>query len=153
MFTWYKLFTFVHVTGAIVWIGGVTMLSILSARLTRAGAGAAAELLSRQNDFIGRAVLGPAAITTLLAGLVLMRLARVGFPLWMGWGVVGVLGSILLGIVVLRRAGLELSVLASAERPDARRMAVLRRRLAFGGLLNIALLLSTVWAMVFKPVL
>ena len=67
------------------------------------------------------------------------------------WGLAGVFGSVLLGATVLRRAGQELAALSAQAAPDASRMAVLRRRLARWGLINIVLLVSTVWAMVFKP--
>jgi uncharacterized membrane protein len=153
MFTWYKLFTFVHITAVIIWIGGATILAVLSGHLARVGENAALQVVARQNEFIGKAVLGPAAIVTLLAGFALMSVAQVGFPLWMGWGVAGVVGSIALGGGYLALTGRKLAEQAQSAQPDRARMAVLQRRLAVGAVLNITLLLSTVWAMVFKPVL
>ncbi|HET9949934.1 MAG TPA: DUF2269 family protein [Longimicrobiales bacterium] len=151
MFTWYRLFTFVHIMAAILWIGGATIMAALSARLARVGEHSALQVVARQNEFVGRALLGPAALITLLAGLALMGLSRLGLPLWMAWGLAGALGSMALGGGYLAVTGRKLAEEARSEQPDRGRMAALQRRLSIGTVLNIALLVSVVWAMVFKP--
>lgn len=150
MFTWYNVFKFVHVLAATVWVGGVMTLAVLNARLAREKDDAALRLLAGHGGFVGRAVMGPAAGLTLITGLALAGLMGWGFPLWFGWGLAGVFGSVLLGASVMRRGAGELQRLATAG-PDHPRVAALRRRLALAGALNLLLLLSTVWAMVFKP--
>lgn len=68
----YTLFKFLHVLGVIVWIGGVLAINVLSARIARERDVALLAPLSRQASFYGRAVLGPAAGTTLVAGIVMV---------------------------------------------------------------------------------
>lgn len=153
MFNWYAVLEFLHVTAVIVWVGGVIALTIINRRLREEGDPAATRAIARQSAFFGRAVLGPAAGLTLLAGVALMAISRSGFTLWLGWGLAGVFGSVALGATVLRRETERVIELTSAETPDPGRLAAARRRLSVATLANILLLLSTVWAMVFKPTL
>lgn len=149
----YSLFKFLHLAAVIVWIGGMIALSVLNARLAREEDGVGLRVLSRQSAFFGRAVMGPAAMTTLVAGFALVGLTGGGFPLWVVWGLAGVFGSIALGAVFARRAAQEMAELSATVRPGDARLEAVRRRLALLTMINIALLLSTVWAMVFKPTL
>jgi uncharacterized membrane protein len=154
MANFFTLFKFVHVTAAIFWIGGVAALAVLNARLAREEDRVALAVLLRQANFIGRAILGPAAALTLIAGIA--TAASVGFDfgaLWITWGFVGVFGSMILGGTFIRRATARLGELVSAADPGNPRLGALQRRLATLNLINVLLLLSTVGAMIFKPTL
>src|SRR5690606_31132744 len=70
---------------------------------------------------------------------------------WVLWGLAGVFCSIGIGTLT-RRTGQEIGRLSAAGTEEAR-LQGLRRRLSVPAGLNIALLLSTVWAMVAKPAL
>ncbi|MGH2542598.1 MAG: DUF2269 family protein [Ardenticatenaceae bacterium] len=154
MFTIYSLFKFLHVAAVIVWVGGVFTLVVLNARLAREQNRSAQMALSEQSEFFGSRVIGPAAITTLLAGIIMVLNAGFGFStLWITWGFVGVFGSIILGAIFIRRATEELRQVAASPTPDAPRIQALQRRLINLNALNLLLLLSTVGAMVFKPTL
>lgn len=153
MFTLYNCLKFLHVCAVIVWVGGVVTLVVVNARLARERETAALQALSRQAEFLGKALIGPAAIVTLLAGGTLVWSMGLGMPVWVVWGLVGFFGSMAIGAFLMQRAGRELSLLSAAPQPDHARMANLRRRLSTLGILNIIVLLSTVWAMVFKPML
>jgi uncharacterized membrane protein len=113
VFTLYNLFKFLHVAGAITWIGGVITIAALTARLARGAEGAALQALTRQSAFFGQAVLGPAALTTLVAGIALAVELRQGFPFWMAWGLAGVASSMIAGGALVRPATARLS----AEKP------------------------------------
>jgi hypothetical protein len=150
----YTLLKFVHVAAVIIWIGGVTAVSVLTARLSLEQDRAAAAVLLRQGVFYGQAVVLPAAIITLLAGVA--TAGSVGIPfsaLWITWGFVAILGSIALGATLLRRTSQELGKLAATAPPDDARLHGARRRLTALNALNVLLLLSAVWAMVAKPTL
>lgn len=159
MFTLYNVLKFVHICAVIVWVGGVIALVVVNARLVREEEDAALQALSRQGEFFGKTLIGPSAILTLLVGAALVWEMHTGFPLWVAWGLVGVFGSMAIGAGFMQRAGRELAELSAAGegqgegKPDAARVAAARQRLARLGALNILLLLSTVWAMVFKPTL
>lgn len=153
MFNWYALFKFLHVGAAIVWVGGLITLTLLNARLATERDPAAAALLGRHAGFFGQRVFGPAAMVTLFAGIGTMVTMRLGMTLWLTWGLVGLFGSIALGAVVGRRAGLALAKLSSAPDADPVEVERARRRVMLVNLANVLLLVSTVWAMVFKPAL
>lgn len=151
MDTLYLLLKFVHIAAVVVWIGGLLALGVVTARLARGGEGAALAAMRRQNRFFGQAIVGPAGVVTLLAGLVMVGRAGWGFnSLWVAWGLVGIVVSLLLGAFPIRRAGEAVDALADTA-PDDPRLAGLQSRLATLSAINLVLLLSVVWAMVFKP--
>jgi uncharacterized membrane protein len=146
----YLLLKFVHIAAVVVWIGGLLALAVITARLARAGEGDALAAMRRQNRFFGQAVVGPAGGVALLAGLAMVGQAGWGFgSLWVVWGLVGFVVSMLLGAVPIRRAGEAVDALA----PDDPRLAPLQSRLATLSAVNLLVLASVVWAMVFKPTL
>lgn len=153
MFTLYNALKFLHVCAVIVWVGGVVTLVVVNARLARERDGAALQLLSRQGEFLGKALIGPGALITLLAGGTLVWRMGIGMPLWVVWGLIGFLASMAIGAGLLQRAGRELAELAVSGKADPARMDRVRRRISTLGVINILVLLSTVWAMVFKPML
>lgn len=154
MFDWFALLRFLHICAVIVWVGGMIALTALNLRLAGKGDGPALGALSRQSRFFGQVVLGPAAGITLITGLILMgMLGGQALVLWMLWGLAVVAGSLALGAVWIRRAQEELERVAVQPPLDAIRLAMARRRVALLSLVNVLLLFSGVWAMVFKPTL
>jgi uncharacterized membrane protein len=152
MLSLYLLFKFVHVAAAIVWNGGGFTLGLINVRVARTQDRAALTLLSRQGAFFGKAVLGPAALVTLLAGIAMVISSGLSFgTFWITWGFVGIFGSFILGGVVSGRAGEKLTELVSTVDAGDPRIAALQKRLALLHAVNLLLLFSVVWAMVFKP--
>jgi uncharacterized membrane protein len=148
----YSVFKFVHVVAVIVWVGGVVTLTVLGARLARERNGVVVAALSRQAALYGRTILGPAAGITLVAGVVTAASGRISFgSLWLVWGLVAILLSMILGASLIRRATEQLSDVALTAAPGEPRLVVLRRRAVTLNLINLLLLLSAVGAMVFKP--
>ena len=144
---------FVHVVAVIVWAGGVFALVLLNARAARMGDVSAPAVMRRLSDDLGRVAIGPAMLLTVIAGIA--TALSVGFPFtspWIAWGIVGFVFSGALTGAIGRTAG------QFAEQPISdvaagARFAALRRRLVALNALNLLLLASIVWAMVFKPTL
>jgi len=153
MDTIYTLFKFLHIVGAIIWIGGVIAVNIVSFRIAREQAGEVLAALSRQSRFYGTAVIGPAAGVTLLAGIVMIAVSGLGVPLWVIWGFAALLISMALGATLIRRDGEKLSEVAATAAPGDARLSALQQRLTTLNIINVIVLLSAVWAMVFKPTL
>ena len=154
MFTIYTLFKFLHVAAVIVWVGGLVTISLITARLGREQDRAAMAAMSRQSAFFGQTIIGPSAGITLVAGIVMVIDAGIGFDtLWVAWGLVGVIVSMGLGSTVIRRAGEQLSELAPTAEPNDARVIALQNRLRVTSLFNMLLLVSVVAMMVFKPTL
>ena len=153
MDTLYLPLKFVHIAAVVIWIGGLLALGVVTARLARGGDAAGFAALRRQSQFFGQSVVAPATVVTLLAGGAMV--ARVGFgftTLWVLWGVVGIVVSLLLGAFPIRRTGEAVDTLASTT-PHDPRLSALQSRLATLSAINLVVLVSVVWAMVFKPTL
>lgn len=151
LYLWLK---FVHVVAAVVSVGGFVALTVLNARIARAGEPAAAAALGQQSEVFGRTVLGPAMGILLIAGV--WMAGQFGIPftdLWIVWGLVGLVLFILLGVVGLGRAGAELGELARTAGASDPRVDALRQRMSVLSWLSLLVLLSVIWAMVLKPTL
>lgn len=141
----YELFKFIHVASVIVWVGGVVTIGILNARLARAGAPHVQAALAVQSRVFGQRVMGPAAILTLVAGIVTMFAGEISLAApWILWGLFSVAASLLLGATVIRRTTERIAAGPGDPRP-------LQARLGRLNVLNLVILFSAVAAMVFKP--
>ncbi len=148
----YNLFKFLHIVAAMFWIGGVLSLVVINARLARSQNRAATETFAQQAEYYGRFVLGPAAGTTLLAGIITAILGHIRFDnLWILWGLAGIAASMILGAVFINRTTVELNQRVASAGSEQTGWVALQRRLANLNLINLLLLLSVVLAMVFKP--
>src|ERR687890_2213785 len=110
--------------------------------------------LGQQSEAFGRTVIGPVMGIVLLVGL--WMAGQFGIPftsLWIVWGLVGWVVFILLGVVALGRTGAELGALARTAGTSDPRVAALRQRISLLSWLNLFVLASVIWAMVFKPTL
>jgi uncharacterized membrane protein len=154
VFTVYNLFKFIHIVAVIVWIGGIVTAGILNARVARTRDRAAMAALGQQSAVLGRMVLGPSGAITFIAGFVAVLDAGIEFTtLWVVWGMAAVFVSMFLGAGPIRRTGEELAIGASNPKPEQARVAALRNRLRTLNVVQLVILFSAVWAMVFKPTL
>ena len=145
----FEIYQFLHVTTAIVWVGG----GIFGAIFTRRAASAApAHRLGIARDLacVSKRVFGPMAVLTLVFG-VLMVLDRdaIGFDqTWISIGLGAIVLSIALGAAYL---GPQSDALVADLEADADGALDRLRRISLASAVNIAILLVAVWAMVAKP--
>lgn len=150
----YDLFKFLHIVGAIVWIGAGFTFQVLNARLAKADDQAGIAALSSQGEWFGKAVFSSAAGVTLVAGIitVLASNGAWGFgDVWVTWGFVGIALSIVFGAVLSQRLATELQDAVATEGVTSPRVAELQRRLGLYGAIDLVILVSVVAAMVWKP--
>lgn len=151
MSTLYNILKFLHVSAVIIWLGAIITVAVLFARLAREREIGALQFLARQAEFVGRALIGPAAVVAVLAGGALVWEMGIGMPAWAWWGVIGFFLSLTLGAGLMQRTGRKLGAVVASPNPDAAAIDGLQRRLRLLGTVNIIVLLSVVWAMVAKP--
>lgn len=72
--------------------------------------------------------------------------------LWVAWGLAAIAVSLVIGATLIRATNAELRQLAMDPAPSPRWLALQRRIAGLYGV-NLLLLLSVVWAMVFQPTL
>ena len=153
-FSLYTLFKFLHVAAAILWIGGACAISLINFRLARQQQGPALASLAQASEFYGRLVIGPSVLITLAAGIgMVVTVGLDASALWLVWGMIGIAGSFVMGVVLTRRLTTQVTALATTAPAGDTRLVALQRRLTMLNALNVILLLSVVWAMVAKPTL
>lgn len=155
MYTYETLLHFLHILAAIVWVRGVLTLNVLAVRVGGGPDRTTQASVLRLSDLYGGAVITPAGVLSLITGLLLVGQRDLSLgTLWVAWGLLGpgVL-SVALGATLIRATNAELRrLIENPSMDEPRRLARQRRAAALYGL-NLLLLLSIVWAMVFKPTL
>jgi uncharacterized membrane protein len=153
-FTWEALLHFLHVLSVIVWFGGVLTLNVLAVRVGRGPDRSVQAVVLHLGDLYGRAVIAPAGVLTLITGILLVNEHDLAFStLWVAWGLIGLFVSVILGATLIRATQVDLRRLTEGAGTDESRRLASQRRAAVLYSINVLILLSIVWAMVFKPTL
>lgn len=147
------LFHFLHVLAVIVWVGGLVALNILQLQMGRGPDRAALGPLLRRSDLYGRAVIASAGVVTLLTGVLLVSEDdEVSWgDLWVWWGIAGMVVSLGLGATLIRANNAALRRFTAEPAEYGPQVDAGQRRAAVLYGLNLLVLLSVVWAMVFQP--
>ncbi|HEY9840806.1 MAG: DUF2269 family protein [Candidatus Sericytochromatia bacterium] len=149
----YLFFKYLHLLGAIGWIGGLITLSWINWNLSRESSRQTLQSLSRFAAGFGPRFVGPAALLTLLAGIATTRSGGLQFhQLWISLGFAAIALSILLGATLIRATTKQLSGLLATEAGHEQEITTTQRRLGSLNLLNLLILLAVAGVMVFKPV-
>ena len=151
----YEIFKFLHVLGAVVWVGAGAGLFLLSVRLRADGQQATIVALGRQSEALGKLLFMPAALGTLLFGvLMVVTEARFAFTdLWILLGFAAVAASFVVGALLLGPADKKLTEVATelgVKHGDVDRQLAKVLRL---NAIDVGILVVAIWAMVAKPML
>jgi uncharacterized membrane protein len=148
----YNLLKFVHVLSVVVWLGGISTLSILLWRLRRERNRQVVSAFVQQSISFGQRFVGPTSGLVLLTGLAMVGIAGIGFTtFWVVWGLTGIVVHFIYGAVILRTRSMRLAE-ASGGTDDAA-FTTASRRLSQAQLVYLLILASVIWAMVLKPTL
>lgn len=147
---WYVLFKFLHVTSAVIWIGGAFIMIMLGVKADRAKNDAEIVGVVRQVAWAADRIYVPASIATLVFGVTVAWLGALWGNLWVILGLVGVAATIALGVVVLtpRAKKVEAGYAAGGVTPAV--VAVSREILTIAKF-DAVLLFTVVADMVLKP--
>jgi uncharacterized membrane protein len=149
---WYSVFKAVHVTFALIWVGGGTLLVILAVRAERANTPDQLASIARQAMFAGERIFAPAGLIVFLMGIAMMINTNWGWgKFWIVLGLIGYAATFITGIAVL--APLSRRVASSLEErgpADPQSVALVERLLTIARI-DIAVLLIVVLDMVTKP--
>jgi uncharacterized membrane protein len=144
---------FVHILGAIIWVGSSIVLNAVVTRANRRADSSAAVRLSRDVDWVGPWLIGPSAAVVIGLGIWLVVLEEewAFSQAWIVLSLVLVGVSMILGIGYFGPEGKRISRMADergAEDPEVRRR--MGRLLGFSQV-DVLILLVVLWLMVFKP--
>lgn len=70
--TWYEFFLFIHISMAVIWVGGGFLLQILALRVIGTGDDARKAAFAGDAEVLGMRVFAPASALLLLAGIALV---------------------------------------------------------------------------------
>lgn len=142
---------FAHVAGAIVWVGGGVVLSLVGVRARQSGNLAVISEFAQTLSYVGLRVFTPAVVVVLVSGIWLVLVSSRNFTqLWVLLALGAFVFAFLIGGVYLSRSAIQLERAASqnADLPAARE--ALRRWLIGYGIVLIILAFA-LWDMIFKP--
>jgi len=140
-----------HVLAAMLWLGGLTALSVLAWRLLASGDADGTLRFAGALGTIGPIVFAPSVVAVVGFGVALVADSDVWDvgQTWIQLALALFAAVLIVGIAFQSRAGIGASRAAAAgDAGEARRQV---RRWSLGNVAVLALLLVITWDMVFKP--
>jgi uncharacterized membrane protein len=143
----------VHILGAMVWVGGGVMLTLIGVRARSSSDPNAMGEFARVVPYVGPRVLGPAVVVLLVTGvLMVLRSAAWNFSqVWVLLALGLFVLAFVIGAIYLSRVGIEMARVAGGDGVAIAKGAALLNRWLLGYGAILLLLLVAVWDMVFKP--
>jgi uncharacterized membrane protein len=148
----YAIYLAVHVTAALVWVGGDVTLTTLGIVFERRGEAETLAALGRMGAWIGTRVYTPALAVTLAFGVALMLESDLDWGQF--WVIFGLVGWTIAGIVGVGFVGPELGRIDEAARthgPESPEVARRVKRLFMIFRFDTAMLILIVIVMATKP--
>jgi uncharacterized membrane protein len=144
---------FIHVLGAIIWIGGGVMLSLIGARARKSEDPRLIGEFARTLSYVGLRVPTPAVVAVLLSGLWLVLTGSEWkfTQLWVLLGLGAFILAFLIGAIYLSRIAIQLDRVATSTDLDPQIARDLLGRWMVGYQIILIILLFAVWDMIFKP--
>ncbi len=148
----YELYLFLHVVGAIVWLGAGLTLSVLAYRATRARDNQSLQKLAAESTALSTTVFMPAALTVLAMGILMVVDGPWEFSqLWIVLGLSGYALTLATGLLFAKPKTEKIDAMigkAGGMTPDAARET---QRLLVIGRADLVVLYLIVADMVLKP--
>jgi uncharacterized membrane protein len=144
---------FIHVLGAIIWVGGGVMLSLIGARARKSDDPRLIREFARTLSYVGLRVLTPAVVALLLSGLWLVLTGSEWkfTQLWVLLGLGSFIAAFLIGAIYLSRIAIQLDRVAAGTDLNLQTARDLLGRWMVGYQVILLILVFAVWDMVFKP--
>lgn len=112
---WYSIVKFLHVSSAILWLGGGFVLILIGARAVRSGDTQTLVVNLRNTASLGTILFMPASLATLVTGL-LIAILWVGFSdLWIMIGLAGAAATFITGVAFVKPVGDRLSAMVAED--------------------------------------
>src|SRR5215467_13127531 len=149
---WYAFFKWVHVTGAVLWVGGGLTLTILALRAERSSDPMEMATIARQAAFVGERVFAPIGLLVLAMGIAMV--VNLNLDWGTSWIVIGLVGyaiTFLTGLLFLGPQAKRIGQLIETAGAEAAETQAAIRRILLIARVDEGVLLLIVAAMVLKP--
>lgn len=149
--TWYEFWRFLHILGAMVWIGAATAIQVFGILTKRAADPAKSAFFARNVSFTVTRVLFPTALVVLVAGIALVEEGNWDWDEpFVAWGLLLWLGVSLTAFGFLGRAIGKAGARLAAEGPSPA-LAMRMRNLTWLSRVLLLTLVVIAFLMVVKP--
>ena len=150
--TLHNLLMFLHILGAIVWVGAMILMNAMMVRAGLAPDQSAVLRPSRELQWVGPGLIGPSSAVVIGAGIWLVFVEEdLAFSqLWLVLSLVLVAVSMVEGIWS-GPEGKRIERLAEERGAESGEARTRVRRLVWLGRLDLLILVVVLWLMVFKP--
>ncbi|HKN63868.1 MAG TPA: DUF2269 family protein [Gaiellaceae bacterium] len=149
---WYAFFKWMHVTGAILWVGGGLTLTILALKAERSSDPAEMAMIARQAAFVGERVFAP--IGLLVLGMGIAMVVNLDLDWGTSWILIGLIGyaiTFLTGLLVLGPQAKRIGGLIETVGAEAAETQTAIKRILLIARVDEGVLLLVVAAMILKP--
>jgi uncharacterized membrane protein len=149
---WYGLFKAMHVTFAVLWVGGAAMLTLLAIAAERSNDPMQIAQIARQAATVGEKFFAPVGLVTFLMGVAMMLNTSWGWGhFWIVVALVGYATTFGIGIGVIAPTVKKVHASIEAHGPTHPDSIALIKRVMLITRVDTALLLVIVLDMVTKP--
>src|SRR5581483_1099494 len=149
---WYALFKAVHVTFAILWVGGGLLITILALAAERTGDPQEIATIAKQAAFVGERIFAPSGLIVFAMGIAMMINTNFGWgSFWVVVGLVGYATTFATGVGVLSPLTKKIAAIAADRGPTDPEAVALIKRVMLIVRFDVALLLVVVLDMITKP--
>ena len=146
--TWYELFLFVHITAAVIWLGGSFMFQMYGMVVRRGGDPEEIARFAGRAGVLAERMFVPASLVVILAGIALMINGNWDWDqLWVIFALVTFAASFLTGLLVLGPMAKRIPVVG----PTTPAGQALIERLFTILRVDLVFMYTIVFAMVVKP--
>ena len=149
---WYSAFKAIHVIGAVVWIGGGALLTILGLAAERKNDPVEMATVARQAATVGEKLFAPAGLVVVAMGLAMMVNKNWGWGrFWVVAGLVGYAITFVTGVGVLAPLAKRVTALVEEKGATHPETTAQIKKILMIARIDVALLLLVVLDMVTKP--
>jgi uncharacterized membrane protein len=149
---WYALFKAVHVTFAVVWVGGGVSIMINGIRAQRTSDPRGIVTVAQQAAFLGEKIFAPSGLIVFLTGIAMMINTNWGWShFWIVLGLVGYAATFAVGIGILSPLAKQIAASAQENGPEHPETMALIERIMLIGRFDVGILLVVILDMVTKP--
>lgn len=150
--TLYEGLLWIHISSAILWVGGATMILILATKLRAASEGEALSRIGGIAETLGKTFFMPLAIVQLASGIWMVLEADWGFDrFWIAGGIAGIVASTIIGAGFLGPEGGRLAIAVEERGFGSPEVQSSLDKIFLLNRIDVAILFLVVFLMAVKP--